>query len=133
MYSVTTVTQDRQPYFDDSRLARVVVRTLRTLSGDGFADSHAFVIMPDHFHWLVTVRRGTLSALMAQAKGNAARQINRLLARRGTPVWQPGFHDHALRRDEDVRALARYIVANPLRAGLAKSVGDYPWWDAEWI
>ena len=51
----------------------------------------------------------------------------------GKRIWQSGFHDHALRREEDLAQLARYIVANPLRAGLAQRVGDYPHWDAAWL
>ena len=49
------------------------------------------------------------------------------------PVWASAYHDHAIRDDEDLRAVARYIVANPLRAGLVKSVADYPFWDAVWL
>lgn len=45
-------------------------------------------------------------------------------------VWQAGFFDHSIRQDEDLRANTRYIIANPLRAGLCAQVGDYPWWDA---
>ncbi|MCY1446959.1 hypothetical protein D9M71_635550 [compost metagenome] len=48
-------------------------------------------------------------------------------------IWQKGFHDHALRHDEDLQDVARYIVANPLRAGLVKRAGDYPLWDAAWL
>jgi hypothetical protein len=48
-------------------------------------------------------------------------------------VWQDGFFDHAVRRDEDVRTIARYIVSNPLRAGLVSNLGDYALWDACWI
>ena len=44
-----------------------------------------------------------------------------------------GLHDHAVRSDEDFRALARYVVANPLRAGLVSQIGDYPLWDAAWL
>jgi hypothetical protein len=38
-----------------------------------------------------------------------------------------------LRREEDVLSVARYIVVNPLRAGLVARVGDYPLWDAVWL
>ena len=38
-----------------------------------------------------------------------------------------------VRRDEDLRGLARYIVANPLRAQLVQRIGDYPHWDAMWL
>ena len=48
-------------------------------------------------------------------------------------LWQRGYHDRALRRDEDLKAAARYIVMNPLRAGLVKRPGDYPLWDAVWL
>lgn len=48
-------------------------------------------------------------------------------------IWQRGFHDHALRDDEDLRDIARYIIANPLRSGIAKNIGEYPHWDAIWL
>jgi hypothetical protein len=48
-------------------------------------------------------------------------------------VWQKGFYDHALREGEALQNVARYIVANPLRAGLVAHIGDYPLWDAVWL
>jgi len=69
---------------------------------------------------------------MGNAKGRVARAVN--LARgRGGSVWMPGFHDHALRHERDMLPSARYIVANPLRAGLADTLGSYPYWDAVWL
>ena len=65
-------------------------------------------------------------------KSFSARRINHLRGRR-SPVWQRGFHDHGIRTGEDLAATARYIVANPLRAGLVERVGDYPHWDAIWL
>jgi putative transposase len=85
-----------------------------------------FVVMPDHLHWLLLLRRGELSDVVRRLKGRSARFI-------GHPLWQPNFYDHAIRADEDLRAIARYIVANPLRAGLVKCLGDYPHWDAVWL
>ena len=40
--------------------------------------------------------------------------------------------ERALRRQDDLAAMARYIVANPLRAGLVDFLGDYPHWDCAW-
>jgi putative transposase len=48
-------------------------------------------------------------------------------------VWQRGFYDRAIRKEEDLLAVARYIVANPLRAGLVSQLSDYPFWDAVWL
>jgi REP element-mobilizing transposase RayT len=66
-------------------------------------------------------------------KSQSGNSINQLLGRSSNPVWQRGFHDHALRRDEDIVRVARYIVANPLRAGLVSRIGDYPLWDSVWV
>jgi len=48
-------------------------------------------------------------------------------------IWQRGFYDHAHRYEEDMRDIARYIIANPMRLGLVKSAGEYPHWDAIWL
>lgn len=88
--------------------------------------------MPEHCHWLIALQAGELSRVVQGVKSRAAIAINRHLGRSG-PVWQTSFHDHALRREEDMLDVARYIVANPLRAGLVRRVGDYPLWDAVWL
>jgi putative transposase len=66
-------------------------------------------------------------------KGYTSREINRLSGFPQTKLWQRGFHDHAIRKDEDIKRIARYIVANPLRAGLVEKIEDYPLWDAIWL
>jgi REP element-mobilizing transposase RayT len=73
-----------------------------------------------------------LSGIARLVKGRSARQVNLAIGGRGG-VWQAGFHDHALRKEEDMQAVARYVVANPLRAGLVTRLGDYPLWDAAWL
>lgn len=62
----------------------------------------------------------------------SAHRLNRAFKRRG-PVWQAGYYDHAVRTDEDLVAVARYVVANPPRAGLVQRLGDYVLWDAIWV
>ena len=44
-----------------------------------------------------------------------------------------GYYDHAIRKEEDIKGLAHYIIANPLRAGLVTNINDYPHWDAVWM
>jgi len=92
----------------------------------------AWVLMPDHFHLLVELGAGTsLAGLMRRLKSVTSLAVGRSTGIRG--VWQAGYHDHALRSCESVRAAARYLVANPVRAGLVRSVNDYPFWDAIWV
>src|SRR5690606_41587155 len=73
-----------------------------------------------------------LGSVVGRMKSASGVHANRVLARTG-PVWEPAFHDHALRRDEDLRSVARYIIANPVRAGLVDRPGDYPFWDCIWM
>lgn len=132
-YLVTSVTDQRVPVFADFGCARALARALRETSDAGMADWLAWVIMPDHFHALVRLgAKGDLGKLMQTVKGRSARRINTLSAA-SNRVWQPGFHDHALRKEEDRVAVARYVVANPLRAGLVSRIGDYPHWDCVWL
>jgi len=98
----------------------------------GRVESCAWVIMPDHLHWLFRLTDGTLDGLMRDMKSHSGRQINRA-GGLVPPFWQPGYHDHAVRQDESLKAMARYVVANPLRAGLVTRVGEYPLWDAAWL
>ena len=132
IYLITTCTQDRQPLFTDWYLGRIVVAHLREADQLLLIESLCFVVMPDHLHWLFALRDGELATVINRVKSKSAIMINRYRGGGGT-VWQKSFHDHALRADEDVVGCARYVVANPLRAGLVKRVGDYPLWDAKWL
>ena len=132
IYHLTTNTLDRTPIFEDFRLGRLVVQQFIIAQRQGLATSLAWVVMPDHFHWLISLDKGSLADLMRQVKSKSTRVVNAVARRQGR-LWQPGFHDHAVRREESLEGIARYIVANPLRAGLVKRYGDYPLWDAIWV
>ena len=131
-YLLTAVTYQRYPTFQDWRLARLLIAEMRRLHDQQLVHSLAWVVMPDHLHWLVQLQAMPLPKLVLQLKSRSAIAINKARNASGR-VWQKGFHDHALRREEDLTATARYIVANPLRAGLVQRVGDYPHWDAIWL
>ncbi len=73
-----------------------------------------------------------MERLLQQVKSRSAKAINQRLQRSGK-IWQSGYHDRTLRREEDIRDIARYIVANPLRAGLVKQLANYPLWDAVFL
>lgn len=81
--------------------------------------------------WFSSASARCLSRNIGRAKALAARAWRRYV--HGMPLWAPGFHDHALRREESIVDAARYIVLNPVRAGLVRCAGDYPFWDAVWL
>ena len=132
LYVLTTVTQLRKPLFQDLRAARLVINELRQSERHGACRSLAWVLMPDNLHWLVELQGATLSSLMRQFKSRSGMALCKAGITPGR-VWQRGFHDRALRKQTDVRKVARYIIANPLRASLVKQIGDYSHWDAVWL
>jgi putative transposase len=132
-YHITTCTEGRRPMFQDFQNGRLLVNEMRKLNDGKMLNSLAWVIMPDHLHWLFQLNEPlNLSELIKKLKAQSSLAINARIGRQGA-VWQRGFHDHAIRDDEDLQAVARYIIANPLRAGLVKHIGDYPLWDAIWL
>ncbi len=103
------------------------MRALRHTQAAGHAHTWAFVLMPDHLHWLFTLGEGAdLSGVVRGVKAVSAHRI-------GMALWQKGFHDHAVRSEESLVEIARYLIQNPLRAGLVSRVGLYPHWDAVWL
>lgn len=134
IYLVTTTTHDRRKLFENILLGRMVVNSLRHHDGEGNTETLAYVVMPDHVHWLISLTgKRSLDKVMHSVKSFSARRILGALGDRHSAVWQSGFHDHALRKEEDLIHVARYVVANPLRAGLVARLGDYPLWDAKWV
>lgn len=133
VYFVTTVSKDRQPLFEEFALARMVVSHMRQLQDETVLESLAWVVMPDHLHWLFALKPGHgLAEVMKKLKGRSSTPYRNMSGVREA-LWQPNYQDHALRNEEDLQELARYIVANPLRKGIVRSIGDYPHWDAVWL
>jgi REP element-mobilizing transposase RayT len=132
IYLLTSNTLGREPVFKSFGLGRLVVDQFRQAQEQQWASSLAWVVTPDHFHWLIELQECSLSELMQKTKSLSTRRVNMSISRTGS-LWQQGYHDRALQRDEDLVKLARYVVANPLRAGLVERLGDYPLWDAIWV
>ena len=142
VYCITTVTRDRNRLFTDINAARLLVQEMRRLHENGDVTSLAWVIMPDHLHWMLQLSgpKNTLgrmnsalqlSKVVKTLKARSALAINRYRHHSGS-LWQRAYYDRAARRGEDIRRIARYIITNPLRAGLARNIGDYPHWDCIW-
>ncbi|MBY4678466.1 REP-associated tyrosine transposase [Marinobacterium arenosum] len=132
-YCITTVTAGRLPLFNSLTAARLVIGEMRRLHDAGALNSIAWVLMPDHLHWLIQLgEEESLGAVMQHFKGRSSRMLNNALNSQGSR-WQRAYYDRALRKEEDLRQLARYMVANPLRARLVEQIGEYPHWDAVWL
>ncbi len=87
-------------------------------------DVWCFSIMPNHLHILFTMREGELSRIMQLLKGRTAFEANKILQRRGA-FWQHESYDHVVRQNEFER-IVRYILLNPMNAGLVDHWQDWP-------
>ena len=133
IYLVTFATSRRIRLFDDPEFARVASHAICDARLWQSAKLLTWVLMPDHWHGLVELgATGTLPATVQKLKSNTARRI-RLENPKVGVVWEKGFHDRAVRADESVLHLARYIVLNPIRAKVVRRVSDYPYWNAVWL
>jgi len=113
-------------------VGRCLIDQFKQAQADAGVESMAWVIMPDHFHWLIVLKDRPLATVVGRVKSRSALSLNQHFSTRGA-FWQKGYHDRALRRSEDIKTAARYIVSNPVRAGLVEHVRDYPLWDAIWL
>jgi putative transposase len=133
IYHVNTTTHQRAKIFGALTNGRFLTRAMMRSDFDAYTNTLAFVIMPDHLHWLVQLTGSRpLSKCVGIVKSESARKINR---QNGctNQIWQRGFYDRAIRYEDDIADVARYIIQNPVRAGIAKTVRHYALWDSVWV
>ncbi len=92
----------------------------------GYYTLHAFVVMPNHVHVLLTPHVA-VPKLLRTLKAFTARRANRILGSTGKPFWQDESYDHVVRNEEEWQRIRAYIEQNPLRAGLAYAADQYRW------
>ncbi|MEP7044754.1 MAG: transposase [Dokdonella sp.] len=133
IYFVTFGTAARRGVFGEWETARIAAEVLSKAAFWHDSRLLCWVLMPDHWHGLIDLgTRDSLSDLVRRLKGRVARAVNQARGSSG-PVWASGFYDHALRREDELMDIARYVVLNPVRAGLVPRVGLYPFWNAVWL
>ena len=123
-YFLTFCTYERREVFVDPSVADIVLqRILRYSDRFDFA-VFAYCLIPDHLHLLLRGEsdRADLRRFAKRTKQSTG-QIYR--GRATTPLWQEGYYDRVVRPEEDLSGIARYIVENPVRAGIVKSPLEY--------
>ena len=110
-----------------NRIARMVVEALHFAESElHHYDLHAYVVMPNHVHVLVTPLVEP-SKFLRTLKSYTAKQANRMLGRTGEPFWQRESYDHVVRNDRERVRIHDYIVNNPVKAGLVTAAEDWRW------
>jgi len=123
--SITVATKEKRPVFSNQSLAHEFVALLHSSCEESNIPLYAYCVMPDHVHLLI-------SASASKGIVDFVREIKSLSTkmawRHGYSggIWQRSFYDHFLRKDEDCRIVANYIVHNPVRAGIVEDWNNYP-------
>ena len=119
-------TYRRRPYLANRLLVGKLVPLLRTLAEECGVRVYAYCFMPDHLHLLFSPAAGCDAVRFVQLLKGKSTRVFWASGGEGK-LWQRGFYDHILRKDEGLGEVARYILDNPVRKGLVRKASDYPY------
>jgi len=121
-YFVTSDTSERRALFNVESWARLFFKTLLSHRGDAYL-LHEFVLMPDHFHLLMTPMIALERAVQLIKGGFSFRAKKELES--NMEIWRRGFADHRIRDTEDYEKHLHYIHLNPVKKHLCASPAEY--------
>jgi putative transposase len=121
-YFVTASTWQRRALFNNARWAELFLETLQSYRGRGYL-LHEYVLMPDHFHVLITPE-ATLERAAQFIKGGFSFRAKKELGS-SMEIWQRGFSDHRIRDEEDLKIHIGYIYRNQVGKGFVERPTDY--------
>jgi REP-associated tyrosine transposase len=124
-YFLTFCAFERRRPFADAEVVSTTLEQFRKTAEEETFELLAYCFMPDHVHLLVegTAEESDLRRFPKLAKQRAGVKHSRKF---GGRLWQEGYYDRVLRDGEDIRDIARYLLNNPVRAGLVETPIDYP-------
>lgn len=128
-YFVTSATWERRALFRSELWARLFLETLYEYRSKGKYLLHDFVLMPDHFHLLITPLDLPLERAVQFLKGGLSYRASHELGST-FEIWQKGFTDHRVRDSADYERCREYVRVNPVRAGLCQGPHLYPFGSA---
>jgi len=121
-YFVTAITAERRRLFQVTATAELFQRTIFDYRSQGKFLLHAFVIMPDHFHALITPAPDvSLEKAMQFIKGGFSFRLKNKL-----DVWMRSFNESQIATEEKFTNCVRYIEENPVRRRLVATPEMYP-------
>jgi REP element-mobilizing transposase RayT len=117
-------------WLHDSRIAKVVAEAMHYRDSKKYR-LDAYSIMPNHVHvvfapLMTHSEPHALSAIMHSLKRNTAKRANRILERAGA-FWEHESFDHYIRNQREFNRIVKYVLQNPVKAGLVKTWNEWPW------
>ena len=116
-----------QPIFQSAADYQFMLELLRESAPVAAAEVHAYVLMPNHFHLLLTPKSDTALPQLLQAIGRRYVRYFNSAARRTGTLWDGRYRSTILQPERYLLACMAYIDLNPVRAALCGEASDYPW------
>ncbi len=126
LYHVTSRGDRREDIYDDEEDRERFLEILSGVVADFNWVCHAYCLMDNHYHLLVATPDGNLSKGMRQLNGVYTQASNRRHGRSGH-MFQGRYKAILVDEDAYLLEVARYVVLNPVRAGMVSEAGDWPW------
>jgi putative transposase len=120
-YFVTSATFQRRRLFQVAANAELFLETLQHYRLAGHYKLHAFVVMPDHIHLLLTPQDISIERAVGLIKGGFSHRMESKF-----PIWQRGFTDHRIHDGNEFKMRREYIHQNPVRARMVELPELYP-------
>ena len=119
-----------EKYLENDQIRAIVSDSLHRRDGQVY-DLLAFCIMPNHVHAVFTplekpdATYHSLTEILHSLKRNSAKQANIVQERTG-PFWQDESYDHFIRDDTELDRIIKYVLHNPVKAGLVSEWTTWP-------
>jgi len=121
-FFITSIIWNRRRFFQLPAHAELFLKTLQHYRAEKVYKLHAYVVMPDHVHLLLTTEQKTISQTMNLIKGGFSHRV-----KSAYPIWQRSFADHLVQSADDFQTRRNYIHQNPVRANLCATPDLYPY------
>lgn len=125
-FFVTSSIQGKRSLLQSDRAAKLFVEVLYEYRAQSRYELHEFVVMPDHFHLLLTVGEISVERAVQLVKGGFAFRAGKSLGFKA-PVWQKGFSEIRVLDEKTYENQRRYIYNNPVARHLVVRAEDYPY------
>ena len=123
-YFITINTYNRKKYFIHEHIVFSLVTYLKQVAQQEKFDVVVFTYMPNHVHFVLLGKNesSNVCRFMKSYKQLTGYKFKQTF---GSRLWATSFHDHVLRKEESIKSVGRYVLKNPVRAGLVKNICDY--------
>jgi len=124
-FFLTIGTQNRTTIFLDNKIVEHFVEILKNISEKESWLIHAYCFMPNHVHLLIESMQENQNVIKFISK---FKQLTGFWYKQnfGKQLWQKSFYDHVLRKEEDIKNVAKYTLENPQKDMLVTNWRDYP-------